>query len=140
MLSENFPGYYKVFKIISKLPRPSRHFQDYPKTLLIIEKLSRPSGNFPVPFQRLRAKTFRTRKNFIDTQKLSGHAKTFRMAIPRCLCGLLPFLHYIIYHQPFKAYLEFCFYFKNQGSAGFCSLCPKINSHLRICSKSASSS
>ena len=133
MLSENFPGYYKVSKIISKLPRPSRHFQEYPEPLLIIGKLSRPSGNFPVPFQGLRAKTFRTRKNFPH-----GNAMMPRWFL--CLCGLLPFLHYIIYHQPFKAYLDFCFYFRNQGSAGFCSLCPKINSHLRICSKSASSS
>ena len=43
-----------------------KNFPDYPETFLNIRKFSRRSGNFPVQFQGLRAKTFRTRKNFLD--------------------------------------------------------------------------
>ena len=87
MLSRNFPGYSEIFKIIPKLPRPSGAFQT-------IWKLSRLSRNFPD-----RSETFQTiRKlsrpsvtsqcNFKGyMQKLSGRAKTFRMAMPRCPYG-----------------------------------------------------
>ena len=66
LLSGNFTGYLEIFKIIPKHPRPSGHFLDNPETFQLIWKLSRPYGNFPVQFQWLRAKTFRTRKNFPD--------------------------------------------------------------------------
>merc|ERR1712155_114651 len=90
-LSGNFPDYSETFQVIRKLPRPSRHFLDYPETLQNIGKLSRLSGNFPD-----HPETFRPSGNFPDhpetsncnskgcAQKLSGRAKTFRMAMPRC--------------------------------------------------------
>ena len=62
-------------KITQKLSRPSRNFPDHPETLQTIWKLSRPSVNFPVQFQG-------------SAQKLSGCAKTFWMAMPRCHDGL----------------------------------------------------
>ena len=79
LLSGNFTGYLEIFKIIPKHPRPSGHFLDNPETFQLIWKLSRPYGNFPVQFQWLRAKTFRTRKNFPD-----GNATMPRWFL--CLC------------------------------------------------------
>ena len=72
-LSENFPGYPENFpdhpeniKTIRKLSRLSGNFLYHPENIQPIRKLSKGSGNFPVQFQGLRAKTFRTRKNFPD--------------------------------------------------------------------------
>ena len=84
--SGKYPAYSETFQAIWKLSRLSRNFPDHPETIQPIWKLSRLSGNFPdnleniqtiwkfskwsgnfpVQFQGLRAKTFRTRKNFPD--------------------------------------------------------------------------
>ena len=48
------------------LSRLSGNFPDNPENIQTIWKFSKGSGNFPVQFQGLRAKTFRTRKNFPD--------------------------------------------------------------------------
>ena len=61
-----FPDYPESFQAIRKLFGPSGKYPDYPETFQAIRKFSRRSGNFPVQFQGLRAKTFRTRKNFLD--------------------------------------------------------------------------
>ena len=63
-LSGNFPGYPKTFQVIRTFSGPSGKYPDYPETFWTIRKFSRRYGNFPVQFQGLRAKTFRTRKNF----------------------------------------------------------------------------
>ena len=49
-----------------KISSVSGNFPDNPENFQTIWKFSRRSGNFPVQFQGLRAKTFRTRKNFPD--------------------------------------------------------------------------
>ena len=61
-----FSVHPETFQTIRKIFSPSRNFPDHPETFQTIRKLSRPYGNFPVQFQGLRAKTFRTRKNFLD--------------------------------------------------------------------------
>ena len=63
-LSGNFPGYPETFRIILKISSLSGNFPGYLENIQTIWKFSRPSGNFPVQIQGLRAKTFRTRKNF----------------------------------------------------------------------------
>ena len=109
----NFPDNPENIGTIQKLSRLSENFPGYPETFRTIQKISRLSGYFP--------ETFRTIGNFPDnlessqcnfkgyTQKLSGRAKTFRMAMPRCHDGfcasglLLPpfplFLsHFLLHH------------------------------------------
>ena len=65
-LSGNFPGYPKTFQTILKISRLSGNLPDHPENIQTIWKFCRQSTNFPVHFQGLRAKTFRTRKNFPD--------------------------------------------------------------------------
>ena len=65
-LSRNFPDHPKTIQPIWKLSRLSGNFPDNPENIQTIWKFSKWSGNFPVQFQGLRAKTFRTRKNFLD--------------------------------------------------------------------------
>ena len=62
--SGKYPDYPETFQAIRKLSRLSGNFPDHPENIQPIRKLSKGSGNFPVQFQGLRAKTFRTRKNF----------------------------------------------------------------------------
>ena len=84
-------------KSIWKLSRLSGNFPGYLETFWTIRKLAGPSGNFPgypEPFR-----TILTNRNFPDgleisqcnfkgyAQKLSGCAKTFRMAMPPCHPG-----------------------------------------------------
>ena len=106
-LSENFPGYPETFRTIWKISRLSETFQlsgnfrDHPENIRTIRKISGISGNFPgyqETFQTI-PKIFRLSGNFADSpqtsqyifkgyaQKLSGRAKTFRMAMPRCHDG-----------------------------------------------------
>ena len=90
-LSENFPGYPETFRTIRKisglsvnLSRLSGNFPDHSENIQTIRKLSRPSwqfGNFPDGLETSQC-------NFKGyAQKLSGRAKTFRMAMPRCHDG-----------------------------------------------------
>ena len=90
-LSKNFPGCPKTIQKISRLSGnftgyqqlsgPSGKYPDYPKTFQAIRKLSGPSGNFPDGLETSQC-------NFKGyAQKLSGRAKTFRMAMPRCHDG-----------------------------------------------------
>ena len=63
-LSGNFPDHPENIQPTRKLSRLSGNFLYHPENIQPIRKLSKGSGNFPVQFQGLRAKTFRTRKNF----------------------------------------------------------------------------
>ena len=76
-LSRNFPGYPDTFQAIQKLDGSSGKYPAYPETFQAIRKLSGQFGkypdyletfqrvrNSPLQFQGIRAKTFRTRKNF----------------------------------------------------------------------------
>ena len=65
-LSGNFPDHPENIQPTRKLSRLSGNFLYHPENIQPIRKLSKGSGNFPVQFQGLRAKTFRTRKNFPD--------------------------------------------------------------------------
>jgi len=65
-LSGNFPDHPENIQPIRKLSRLSGNFPDNPENIQTIWKFSKGSGNFPVQFQGLRAKTFRTCKNFPD--------------------------------------------------------------------------
>ena len=101
MISGNFPGYLETFQIIRKLPKLSGHFPDYLETFQFTRKLSRTSGNFPDYLETFQTiwKLSRLSGNFPDhpetpqcnfkgcAQKLSGRAKTFWMAMPRCHDG-----------------------------------------------------
>ena len=77
-LSGNFPDHPENIQPTRKLSRLSGNFLYHPENIQPIRKLSKGSGNFPVQFQGLRAKTFRTRKNFPD-----GNA-----TMPRWFLGL----------------------------------------------------
>ena len=72
--SRKYPAYPETFQAIRKLSRPTEKYLDYPETFQAIRKLSGSSGKYP----GLRAKTFRTRKNFLD-----GNA-----TMPRWFLGL----------------------------------------------------
>ena len=68
-LSGNFPDYLETSQTILTLSRLSGNLPDYPETFQTIRKLSRPSTS---------------QCDFEDyTQKPSGRARMFRMAIPR---------------------------------------------------------
>ena len=87
-LSKNFPGYSGNFldhpeniQTIRKLSRLFGNFLDHPEDIQTIRTLSGPSGNFPDGLETSQC-------NFKGyAQKLSGRAKTFRMAMPRCHDG-----------------------------------------------------
>ena len=80
-----FPQFYsdypETFQAIQKLSRLYRNFLDHLENIQTIRKLSGPSGNFPDGLETSQC-------NFKGyAQKLSGRAKTFRMAMPRCHDG-----------------------------------------------------
>merc|ERR1711873_300834 len=80
-LSGNFPAYPETFQAIRKLSRLSRNFPDHPENIQTIRKKYRLSGNFPKGPETSQC-------NFKGyAQKLSGRAKTFRMAMPPCHPG-----------------------------------------------------
>ena len=80
-LSGNFPAYPETFQAIQKLSRSSRKYPAYPENFQTIRKKSRLSGNFPKGPETSQC-------NFKGyAQKLSGRAKTFRMAMPPCHPG-----------------------------------------------------
>ena len=80
-LSGNFPDHPNTFKTIRRLSRLSGNLLAFPETFQIIRKLSGPSGNFPDGLETSQC-------NFKGyAQKLSGRAKTFRMAMPPCHPG-----------------------------------------------------
>ena len=101
----NFSDHSDTFQTIGKLSRPSRNFPGYPETFQVIRKSSRLSRNFPdrpdypENFQIIRKLSRLSFFDFYDhpetsqcnfkgyTQKLSGRAKNFRMAMPRCHDG-----------------------------------------------------
>ena len=60
MLPGNCPDYPENIQTIQNLSRLSKNFPDNPETFQTIWKLSRRSGSFPVQFQGIRAKTFRS--------------------------------------------------------------------------------
>ena len=77
--SGNFRGYPKIVHAIRKLYRLFGNLQDYTETSQTVRTLSGQSRNFPAyleTFQTIRklpsAISMVTRKNFPDTQKLSG--------------------------------------------------------------------
>ena len=79
--SRNFQGNPETFQAIRKLSGLSRKYLDYPETFQTIRKLSWTSGNFPDGLETSQC-------NFKGyAQKLSGRAKTFQMAMPRCHDG-----------------------------------------------------
>ena len=78
--NKTFQAIRKLFWTIQKISGLSGKYSDYPETFRTIRKFSRRSGNFPVQFQGLRAKTFRTRKNFPD-----GNATMPRWFLGLCL-------------------------------------------------------
>ena len=97
----NFPGYPEIFWIIRKICSLSGNVSGYPETFQIIRKISSLSGKYPAypeNFQTIRKKS-RLSGNFPKgpetsqcnfkgyAQKLSGRAKTFRMAMPPCHPG-----------------------------------------------------
>ena len=72
---------YKTFRIIQKISSLSRNFPGYPETFWTIQKIFTLSGNFPKGPETSHC-------NFRGyAQKLSGRAKTFRMAMPPCHPG-----------------------------------------------------
>ena len=80
-LSGNFSGYPETFQAIQKLSRSSGKYPAYPENFQTIRKKSRLSGNFPKGPETSQC-------NFKGyAQKLSGRAKTFRMAMPPCHPG-----------------------------------------------------
>ena len=80
-LSGNFSGYPETFQAIQKLSRSSGKYPAYPENFQTIRKKSRLSGNFSKGPETSQC-------NFKGyAQKLSGRAKTFRMAMPRCHDG-----------------------------------------------------
>ena len=82
--SGDFPGYPETFRTIRKIFQIftlSENFPDYLETFQIIRKLPSLSGNFPDHPETSQC-------NFKGyAQKLSGRAKTFWMAMPRCHDG-----------------------------------------------------
>ena len=85
-LSGKYPTYLETFQPIQKLSRLSRNFPGYPEIFWIIWKISSLSRNFQ---SRNFPKGPETPHcNFRGyAQKLSGRAKTFRMAMPPCHPG-----------------------------------------------------
>ena len=97
-LSGNFSDHPENIQPIQKLSRLSGNFPDHPEN---IQKLSKKSGKYPdylETFQTI-CKCSRLSGNFPDhletsqcnfkgyAQKLSGRAKSLRMAMPRCHDG-----------------------------------------------------
>ena len=80
-LSGNFSGYPETFRTIRKISGLSGNFPGYPEIFCIIRKISSLSGNYLKGLETSQC-------NFKGyAQKLSGRAKTFRMAMPRCHDG-----------------------------------------------------
>ena len=80
-LSGNFPDYPETFRTIRKILGLSEDFLDHPENIRTIRRLSGPSGNFPDNMETSQC-------NFKGyAQKLSGRAKTFRVAMPPCHPG-----------------------------------------------------
>merc|ERR1712240_876388 len=80
-LSGKYPAYPETFQAIQKLSRSSGKYPAYPENFQTIRKKSRLSGNFPKGPETSQC-------NFKGyAQKLSGCAKTFRMAMPPCHPG-----------------------------------------------------
>ena len=89
-LSRKYPDYPESFQAIRKFSRLSGNFPGYPETFQVIQKLSRLSGNFPdhpETFQAIWKIPSAISSIKGNAQKLSGRAKTFRMAMPRCHDG-----------------------------------------------------
>ena len=98
---ENFPDHQKNIKSIRKLSRLSKNLTDHPENIQIIQKLSSLSGNFPgyPEIFRIIRKISSLSGNYLKgpetsqcnfkgyAQKLSGRAKTFRVAMPPCHPG-----------------------------------------------------
>ena len=82
---KKYPDYPETFQATRKLFGPSGKYSDYLKTFRTIQKFSKHSGNLQLQFQGLRAKTFRTRKNFPD-----GNAMMPRWFLGLCLVGESP--------------------------------------------------
>ena len=78
-LSGNFPDCPETFQTVRKLSRLSRNFPDCPETFQTVRKLSRQSGNFPDSCSVL---NWFKGQFCLNAQKLSGRAKTFRLAMP----------------------------------------------------------
>ena len=80
-LSGDFPDHLENIRTIRRLSGPSGKYPDYPENIQTIRKLSGPLRNFPDGLETSQC-------NFKGyAQKLSGRAKTFRMAMPRCHDG-----------------------------------------------------
>ena len=104
-LSGNFSGYPETFQAIQKLSRSSGKYPAYPENFQTIRKKSRLSGNFPKGPETSQC-------NFKGyAQKLSGRAKTFRMAMPPCHPGFWDSAHDNS-SRPKIAQGKFIFYFK----------------------------
>ena len=79
--NQKFVWFIKTFWTIRKIFRLSGNFPGYLETFWTIRKISRLSGNFPKGPETSQC-------NFKGyAQKLSGRAKTFRMAMPPCHPG-----------------------------------------------------
>ena len=79
--SGKYPAYPENIQPIWKTSSLSRKYPAYPETFQTIRKKSRLSGNFPKGPETSQC-------NFKGyAQKLSGRAKTFRMAMPPCHPG-----------------------------------------------------
>ena len=77
----NLPDHSDTFQTTQKLSRSSGKYPAYPGNFQTIRKKSRLSGNFPKGPETSQC-------NFKGyAQKLSGRAKTFRMAMPPCHPG-----------------------------------------------------
>ena len=99
--SGKYPDYTETFQAIQKLSRLSRNFSRYPEIFQIIRKISSLSGNFPgyPEIFRIIRKISSLSGNYLKgpetsqcnfkgyAQKLSGRAKTFRVAMPPCHPG-----------------------------------------------------
>ena len=80
-LSRNFPRCPEIFRIIRKISSLSGNFPGYPEIFRIIRKISSLSGNYLKGPETSQC-------NFKGyAQKLSGRAKTFRVAMPPCHPG-----------------------------------------------------
>ena len=99
--SRNYPDYLETLQAIRKLSRLSEKYPDYLENIQPIRKLSRLSGNFPgyPEIFRIIRKISSLSGNYLKdpetsqcnfkgyAQKLSGRAKTFRVAMPPCHPG-----------------------------------------------------